>query len=196
MQLHQKKLNLSSTKCQIYFIFSKTALKYEWESEDENGTMSDWAGSTLAGGTPNYYALHLLYQHVHANLDLSSQDANLWTYQHIFSHIFTCYKYMQYRFTVKHNWVDGIKLRATYFGSQFWISCGIWGMQFHRICSIAGLLALVGGCYFGDSGCYLVECCIFPATDCIARPHFEIDWKQFWNAKPMVGVCNPHNTSQ
>ena len=107
-----KKLNLSSTKCQIYFIFSKTALKYEWESEDENGTMSDWAGSTLAGGTPNYYALHLLYQHVHANLDLSSQDANVGTYQHIFSYIFTCYKYLQCTFNVKQNWVVGINLKS------------------------------------------------------------------------------------
>ena len=74
--------------------------------------MSDWAGSTLAGGTPNYYALHLLYQHVHANLDLSSQDANVGTYQHIFSYLFTCYKYLQFTFNVKQNWVVGINLKS------------------------------------------------------------------------------------
>ena len=45
----------------------------------------------------------------------------------------------------------------------------------------------------GGEGCYLVECCIIPATDCIAKPHFKINWKQFSNAKPKVR--NPQSTS-
>ena len=42
----------------------------------------------------------------------------------------------------------------------------------------------------------MVECCkIIPATDCIGKPHFKINRKQFSNANPYigVGVCNRHN---
>ena len=42
----------------------------------------------------------------------------------------------------------------------------------------------------------MIECCIIiPAgTDCIAKPHFKINWKPFSNAKPKVGVRNRNNT--